>query len=450
MKKYLIVIVYFFLINKIDAQSYQWQSLPQSITCSDSTLGGQCYVSNLLNDTVHHLLWIAGQFDGISGISYANVAAWDGSKFVPNNLAHKPFTVTDMIMYDSTLVVCRNNSVVQYNVLSGQGVVLGNASGDVYCLGIYNGDLIAGGNFYSIKGVAVNSIARWDGSKWHDMGGGITGSTSLVWALQEYKGELYSGGTFDKAGNINAWNIARWNGASWNQVGGLGSNNNSGNHSAAFVKTLAIFKNNLYAAGDYDSICGIFTKLAFWNGSNWSGTNFTYPDIRHANSNDSLLFLMTPYVPTILSWDGNKTAIVDSGFNSTTRVEMFNDTLYAGGFFDSSGHTPMFRLARLVWDTTKIYDNVTVLKYGSLQMKVYPNPGNNIFTIELNSSVKENQEAELTVANLLGQTIQYYKYNLAKGGKIKKNVTISEPGQYIVSVKLGSEYYHSTFVSLKD
>ena len=40
------------------------------------------------------------------------------------------------------------------------------------------GDLVAGGRFWSIAGVNANRIARYDGTSWHDMGGGISGEQS--------------------------------------------------------------------------------------------------------------------------------------------------------------------------------------------------------------------------------------------------------------------------------
>lgn len=45
----------------------------------------------------------------------------------------------------------------------------------VMSLAIYNNELIAGGYFLTVGGVAVNRIARWDGFAWQPLGSGMDG-----------------------------------------------------------------------------------------------------------------------------------------------------------------------------------------------------------------------------------------------------------------------------------
>ena len=54
-------------------------------------------------------------------------------------------------------------------------------------LAVYNGDLIAGGDFTSAGGASAAHIARWNGSSWQAVGSGIGGS---VFALGIYDGEV--------------------------------------------------------------------------------------------------------------------------------------------------------------------------------------------------------------------------------------------------------------------
>jgi hypothetical protein len=92
---------------------------------------------------------------------------------------------------------------------------------DVSALTVYNDELIAGGKFTTAGGVAANRIARWDGSNWQPLGSGMHGDMIFpgVSALTVYDGELIAGGYFTTAGSVDANSIARWNGSSWQNLG---------------------------------------------------------------------------------------------------------------------------------------------------------------------------------------------------------------------------------------
>jgi hypothetical protein len=51
--------------------------------------------------------------------------------------------------------------------------VPGLIAGEVNALVVYNDDLIAGGTFSTAGGDVVNRIARWDGTSWHSLAGGM-------------------------------------------------------------------------------------------------------------------------------------------------------------------------------------------------------------------------------------------------------------------------------------
>jgi hypothetical protein len=46
-----------------------------------------------------------------------------------------------------------------------------------------NGDLVAGGEFTAIGGIAANRIARWDGTAWHALGTGMNGNVLSIVTL---------------------------------------------------------------------------------------------------------------------------------------------------------------------------------------------------------------------------------------------------------------------------
>ena len=63
----------------------------------------------------------------------------------------------------------------------------------VHALMVYNGELIAGGEFTTAGGTEANCIARWDGTTWSPLDSGMNGE---VFALTVYDGELIAGGRF--------------------------------------------------------------------------------------------------------------------------------------------------------------------------------------------------------------------------------------------------------------
>ncbi len=86
---------------------------------------------------------------------------------------------------------------------------LGGTNGDVYALAVYDGALIAGGQFTTAGGVGASRIAQWDGTSWSALGSGID---SDVRALAVYDDALIAGGQFTTAGGVAVGNIARWDG----------------------------------------------------------------------------------------------------------------------------------------------------------------------------------------------------------------------------------------------
>lgn len=148
---------------------------------------------------------------------------------------------------------------------------------------VYNGKLIVAGLFSEINGQTVNNIAEWDGSKWSKLGSGTNGD---VKTLSRYYNKLYIGGSFDEAGGNAAQRLASWNGTAWIgyntvidydvdalqvydddlYIGGSFFNPARGlikydgaNFTTPFklnggVSKLLSYKNDLYIAGDFDTI----------------------------------------------------------------------------------------------------------------------------------------------------------------------------------------------------
>lgn len=234
-------------------------------------------------------------------------------------------------------------------------------NGEPTCMIVFNNKLIVGGSFTSAGGNLANNIAAWDGANWSVLGSGLKGNATAasigcsgfgyiggyVASLVIFNNELYAGGTFTNAGGSPCKNIAKWNGTSWSSVGGgVGPNQVLG-----VVHSLKVYNNELYVGGRIDSAGNVKVKnIAKWNGSNWSnvsgGTNLPiYAKVRAMDTLNNKLYIagvfdtigVTP-ANNIAAWDGSNWAALGAGFNFTlgtsvygvTFLSTYNNMLYAG------------------------------------------------------------------------------------------------------------------------
>lgn len=266
----------------------------------------------------------------------------------------------------------------------------------VHALTVYNGELIAGGQFTSAGGVPANYIAKWNGSSWMPLG---TGTNAEVDALTVFNGELVAGGRFTYAGGVELNFIAKWDGTSWNDdLGGVGD----------IVTSLTVYNNRLIAGGYFieadgspagriasrgsggwqnmaggmnshvmalghygsDLIAGGFfttaggsnaSHIAKWNGTSWSpiGSGIGHIVYSLTEYNGELiaggLFSTAGGVSAnnIAKWNGSTWAPLGSGIGGIIYQYVFgltviNNDLYAGGLFQTSGGITTNGIAK--WD----------------------------------------------------------------------------------------------------
>ncbi len=249
------------------------------------------------------------------------------------------------------------NATAQYWSALGAGVAGGINGGSVSSLAVYNGELYAGGSFNTVGGIAVNNIAKWNGTNWSSVGSGIDPgyyNYHNVSSLITYNGELYASGYFSIAGGVPANNIAKWNGTNWSSVGsGVSSMYN-------LSISLAVYNGELYASGLLDTAGGIpVNNIAKWNGTNWSsvgsGTNGWVHSL--ATHNGELYaggrFSTAGGIPVnnIAKWNKTNWSSVGSGIDGRVySLATHNDELYAGGNFDSAGGASINNIAK--WNGT--------------------------------------------------------------------------------------------------
>lgn len=163
-------------------------------------------------------LIIGGSFETLGGsILDSNLAVWNGIAFTSIGNANYP--VYALAVYNNNLVIGGNfdavGGVSAANIASWNGTkwsAFGSGTGglDVHSFATFGNDLVAGGVFTSMNGVNTNHVALYNGSAWSSLGTGVGTIGTCVYALYPQGTYLYVGGTFATAGSVSASNIAEY------------------------------------------------------------------------------------------------------------------------------------------------------------------------------------------------------------------------------------------------
>jgi hypothetical protein len=139
-----------------------------------------------------------------------------------------------------------------------------------YELTVAGDELLVGGHFSGVGGIAAQSVAAWDGMTWSAFD--LPDGTALALA-RDGAGELYAGGLFSAEGSVETGGIARWSNGAWQSVaGGLSNPTFRG-----VVGDLAVHDDGLYVAGCFTAAGGVPSDpsavpaagLARWTGDTW-------------------------------------------------------------------------------------------------------------------------------------------------------------------------------------
>ena len=264
-----------------------------------------------------------GAFIRAGGVDANKIASWDGHNWseVGGGLMPDGCYAFTSTVYNNDLVV--GGTFYAAGNLNVRGIVRWDGSewhalggdvfgesnqGGVFATAVFNGELIAAGNFSSAAGVPVNNIARWNGASWSAMSDGIAGG--LPAALTVYNSNLIVGGTFTRAGGVNALRIAQWDGQSWSALG-------SGIDSGVIIDALAVHDDELIAGGAFSQAGGVSARnVARWADQTWSAMG---DGLSGSGGSYQVLALLSR-----------------------------NGELFAGGAIEASGETPLNAVAR--WD----------------------------------------------------------------------------------------------------
>ncbi len=178
------------------------------------------------------------------------------------------------------------NRVAKWNPQSQTWSALGSGTVGVNstarCLGVYddgNGDaLYIGGDFDQAGGAPASRVAKWNGSTWSALGNGLRDEPVRAMAVFNDGGgdALFVGGQFTLTGDFLAVNrIAKWDGSNWSALRDINTNEPG---VSDWVRGLNVFDDGtgagpaLYVGGDFfEAGANPASKIARWNGSEWSG-----------------------------------------------------------------------------------------------------------------------------------------------------------------------------------
>lgn len=220
-----------------------------------------------------------------------------------------------------------------------------------------DGSIYIGGTFTSAGGVgSTNLIARWDGTQFNSVGGGLGGGQVNGMAFGS-DGKLYVAGSFTSAGGIGAVNrIAVYN-PSTNTWAALGTGLTGGNGNAIVVGG----DNSVYVTGDFTLAGGVANtvRIARWDGVSWNalGTGLNGTGIALAFGVDGFLYTGGGFASAggvantgqIARWTGSVWQSLSSGatVGAVNAIAVALDgTIYAGGAITSIGGTTVNYVAK--------------------------------------------------------------------------------------------------------
>ncbi|MGA2243117.1 MAG: hypothetical protein ABSH11_13915 [Verrucomicrobiota bacterium] len=324
-------------------------------------------------------VYVGGTFSAAGGVPAAGLAKWDGANW--SGVGGFDGLVRAMATDGTNLYVggsfTNAGGVLITNLAKWNGAnwsAVGGAIGyyggsigpSVYAIEWHNGQLYIGGSFTSAGVVAATNLARWDGSSWSQIGGGVGTVSDLVSTLQFSGNDLYVAGQFTTAGGVSALNIARWNGSTWSALGtGLKAPSVP---SLTPVNALAFLGSDLYATGGFTNAGGTAaSRVARWNGSVWQSFGAINGSGYRAVSNTGSIYIGGVFnianynTPSnvigdhVIRWDGSTWHGLIGKAAQGTHMYVYalglgSDGLYAGGLFNAVGATVASRIAR--WDRT--------------------------------------------------------------------------------------------------
>ncbi|HVM97275.1 MAG TPA: hypothetical protein VMT89_12855, partial [Candidatus Acidoferrales bacterium] len=362
-------------------------------------------------------LYVAGEFSKAGGITVSNIAKWDGSSWSALGSGVDGDAFGTAVMGTDLYVTGRftnaggitSRAIAKWNGTSWS--TLGSGLFDTLhdstvasAMAVIGTDLYVGGFFNTAGGNSAQYIAKWDGSTWSAVGGGLPDMPSSfavigsnlyaagrfhyieVWdgtswsSFSSFDGDvntlatdgtnLYAGGQFSNVDSVTVNHAAKWDGSTWSA---LGTGVNPGTYST--VNKLVVHGADVYAGGYgiFNTVGGVAHNLARWDGTNWSdvgqqtgGLGVEIPEVPRAARINAMVvsgnnmyaagyFTLAGDAATqyVMKWDGTSWSTLGSGLGNGTvgnweayALAIVGTDVYVGGNFNSAGGVSTNGIAR--------------------------------------------------------------------------------------------------------
>ncbi|MFT3686901.1 MAG: immunoglobulin domain-containing protein [Phycisphaerales bacterium] len=173
-------------------------------------------IASMGNDLI-----VGGGFSAAGGVPASNIARWDGTAWHAIgdgfNQAIKAIAVYNGQIYAGGKFITASGAtpiqgVARWNADANMWEQAGYMPGEfdnIEEMAVHNGRLYVCGTFQTVDGVTVSNIARYDGSAWQSLRGGVNAD---VFTLKSFGGALCVGGsTFSRVGGDTiSPSFARW------------------------------------------------------------------------------------------------------------------------------------------------------------------------------------------------------------------------------------------------
>ena len=209
-------------------------ALIASGTFGTSSWDGQTWHPHGVTPVDGMTVYNAGLYAAIGFTGPNGVGRWNPSTFSWDTIGTFPETVFvgTLMVHNGDLIAGGSGGFAGvWRLNEDEWVPIGGSlgGGTVQTLAVYNGEFIAGGFFLGTSGNLLHRVARFNGTSWVSLGGGVVEAlgnwTDAVYDVIEHDGDLIVAGSFTHvgaglpSGGIEANNVARWDGAKWSLLG---------------------------------------------------------------------------------------------------------------------------------------------------------------------------------------------------------------------------------------
>lgn len=383
MKRFFIILITICVAAPtVYSQTFTWSAL-------GSGLNGTVY--SIYTDASN--IYYGGNYT-INGSGYKGIAYWDGTSWSPvghgiSSLRDFPNdwseTVNCSVVSGGNLFVGGNfrdvlnsndtydeaNGIAKWNGTSWVDIGSGISTGfvnpttpTVYAILAIGSDIYIAGEFQSVNGTTVNSIAKWNGTTWSALGKGVTAGSQQLSSLATDGTYLYIGGNFTQVTNtdnstVTVSNIARWNLSTltWSSVGkGVDNGVSSMEVNNSYLYLVGGFTNATNSNDTNVSANGIIK----WDGTSWSvvGDNSNIGTLSDIEFYGTDIYVAAAYWNgtsneyKVTKWNGSSWAACGGNANSNINAIKVSSTygaMFVGGNFSTvNGGTSASAAARFV------------------------------------------------------------------------------------------------------